>query len=55
MLDLDGNFAIDHATEGSYAHVIMQEYLKKCSEYERRAFMVDCENYTLTRELLLVR
>ena len=54
MLDLDGNFAIDHATEGSYAHVIMQEYLRKCSEYEPSAFMTDYKSYTLTRELQLV-
>ena len=37
VLDMDGNFAIDHATEGSYAHVIMQEHLKKSSEYKTRA------------------
>ena len=51
---MDGNFAVDHATEGSYAHVIMQEHLKKCSEYEHtveHSWLI----YTLTRKLLLVR
>ena len=33
VLDIDGNFAIDHATEGSYVHVLVQEYLKKSGRY----------------------